>query len=77
MFKDAVPSDESAIQQPIQKQKVRAKGTEQFKSVFDTRNLTGESASQNQEEPKAKGTENSGGLFDPENLRKSSGTDGN
>ena len=72
MFRSAVPTAESpSPQEP--KQKIKAKGTEQFKSVFDTRNLTGESESQNQEEPRAKGTEGYKGVFDPTNLKDSSG----
>jgi len=73
MFKSAVPTAESpSTQEP--EQKVRAKGTEQFKSVFDTSNLTGESESQNQEAPRAKGTEGYKGVFDPTNLKDGSGT---
>ena len=74
MFKSAAPTGRSALGQDPQ-QKVRAKGTEQFKSVFDTKNLTGESASPEPEKPKAKGTEGYKSVFDPGNLKQSSGAE--
>ena len=73
MFKSAVPTERSSST-PDTQQKVRAKGTEQFKSVFDTSNLTGESAPQDEEKTKAKGTEQFKSVFDPGNLEGSSGT---
>jgi hypothetical protein len=73
MFKSAVPS-ESPQDTREPEQKVKAKGTEQFKSVFDTKNLTGESATPDPEPPKAKGTEQFKNVFDPENLKDSAGT---
>lgn len=72
MFKSAVPTERSSST-PDTQQKVRAKGTEQFKSVFDTSNLTGESAPQDEEKTKAKGTEQFKSVFDPGNLEGSSG----
>ncbi len=56
MFKGAAPSkDSTAPQKPDQK--VKAKGTEQFKSVFDTQNLRGTSGSEDQKktDPKESG----------------------
>jgi spermidine/putrescine transport system permease protein len=73
MFKSAVPTEGSQdTREP--EQKVKAKGTEQFKSVFDTKNLTGEGVTPDPEPPKAKGTEQFKSVFDPENLKDSAGT---
>jgi spermidine/putrescine transport system permease protein len=72
MFKSAAPSERPSST-PDAQQKVRAKGTEQFKSVFDTGNLTGDSAPQEEEKTKAKGTEQFKSVFDPGNLKESAG----
>jgi spermidine/putrescine transport system permease protein len=74
MFKSAAPTGRSALGVNPQ-EKVRAKGTEQFKSVFDTKNLTGESVTPEPEKPKAKGTEQFKNVFDPGNLKKSAGAE--
>jgi spermidine/putrescine transport system permease protein len=74
MFKSAAPTGRSTLGQDPQ-EKVRAKGTEQFKSVFDTKNLTGESVTPEPEKPKAKGTEQFKSVFDPGNLKKSAGAE--
>jgi hypothetical protein len=58
------------------KQKIRAKGTEQFKSVFDTRNLTGKILPEKQKKGSAKGNESLKSVFSPQNLKKSVGTGG-
>ena len=72
MFKSAAPTGRSARDQDPQ-HKVRAKGTEQFKSVFDTKNLAGQSGLEESEKPKAKGTEGYKSVFDPGNLKQSAG----
>ena len=75
MFKSAVPAFSSPSDQEPQ-QKVRAKGTEQFKSVFDVGNLSGQSGTKEEEEKvKAKGTEQFKSVFDPTNLKQSAGAD--
>ena len=74
MFKSAAPTGRSLRDQDPQ-HKVRAKGTEQFKSVFDTKNLAGQSGLEESEKPKAKGTEGYKSVFDPGNLKESAGTE--
>ena len=72
MFKSAAPTGRSALGMNPQ-QKVRAKGTEQFKSVFDAKNLSGETVAPEPEKTEAKGTEGYKSVFDPGNLKKSAG----
>jgi len=70
MFKGAAPSkDSTTLQKP--KQKVKAKGTEQFKSVFDTQNLRGTSVSEDQKKTDPKETGNPQDVFSPNKLRES------
>ena len=74
MFKSAAPrKDQGGAPNP--EQKVRAKGTEQFKSVFDTQNLQSTPVPENQDNPASKGNDTSGDVFNPGNLRKSAGTE--
>ena len=74
MFKGAVPSkDSTTLQKP--KQKTKAKGTEQFKSVFDTQNLRGTSVSEDEKKTGPKETGSPQDVFNPNSLRESAGTD--
>jgi spermidine/putrescine transport system permease protein len=74
MFKSAAPTGRSALGINPQ-EKVRAKGTEQFKSVFDTKNLAGQSGSEEPDKTEAKGTEGYKSVFDPGNLKQSAGAE--
>ena len=74
MFKSAAPTGRSALGINPQ-EKVRAKGTEQFKSVFDTKNLAGQSGLEEPDKTEAKGTEGYKSVFDPGNLKQSTGTE--
>jgi spermidine/putrescine transport system permease protein len=74
MFKSAAPTGRSALGINPQ-EKVRAKGTEQFKSVFDTKNLAGQSGLEEPDKTEAKGTEGYKSVFDPGNLKQSAGTE--
>jgi len=74
MFKSAVPRDDhSTAQKP--KEKVKAKGTEQYKSVFDTQNLQGAPPSESQDPSGSSGSGASPDVFNPDNLRKSTGAE--
>ena len=74
MFKSAAPrEDRTAAQKP--EEKVKAKGTEQFKSVFDTQNLTGTPAPEGQESSASNGNGDATDVFNPSNLRKSAGAE--
>jgi spermidine/putrescine transport system permease protein len=74
MFKSAVPREDQRLT-PKPEQKVTAKGTEQFKSVFDIQNLQGTPVPESQDNSASKGNDTSGDVFNPNNLRKSAGTD--
>ena len=73
MFKGAAPGAQTAPAAGAQQPKTRAKGTEQFESIFDPGNLEGQVGSgqgeQQQEKTKAKGTEQFESIFDPGNLQ--------
>ena len=74
MYKSAAPREDQPLT-PKPEQKVKAKGTEQFKSVFDIQNLQGTPVPESQESPASKGNDTSGDVFNPGNLRKSVGTE--
>ena len=74
MYKSAAPREDQPLT-PKPEQKVTAKGTEQFKSVFDIQNLQGTPVPESQDSPASKGNDTSGDVFNPGNLRKSVGTE--
>jgi len=74
MFKSAVPQEDRTTA-PKQQEKVTAKGTEQYKSVFDTQNLQGDPAPDNQETSEPKSNDTATDIFNPSNLRQSTGTE--
>ncbi len=74
MFKSAVPREDQPLT-PKPEKKVKAKGTEQFKSVFDTQNLQGTPVPESEDDPASKGNDTSGDVFNPGNLQKSAGTE--
>jgi hypothetical protein len=69
MFKSAVPSEDQTTA-PKQQEKVKAKGTEQYKSVFDAQNLQGAPESESQTPSGSNGSGASPDVFNPSNLRK-------
>ena len=74
MFKSAVPREDQPLT-PKPEKKVKAKGTEQFKSVFDTQNLHVTPVPESEDDPASKGNDTSGDVFNPGNLQKSAGTE--
>jgi hypothetical protein len=74
MFKSAIPRDDRSSA-PKPKEKVKAKGTEQYNSVFDTQNLQGAPEPDRQDPKKSKGSGASPDVFNPNNLRDSAGTE--